>query len=92
MTGQFTPAAARRWKRIPSKRQQKPLAVKKYTSKIKHSEDGTWEHEEIVLKPLNPEYSDIVNPNVEDEEFMVVAEVVGKCTEYTLPDLLFNKL
>ncbi len=42
--------------------------MKKYTSKIKHSEDGTWEHEEIILKPLIP--------NVKDEEFMVVAEVV----------------
>ena len=53
--------------------------VKKYTSKIKHAQDGTWEHEEIILKPLNPEYSDIVIPNAEDEEFVVVAEVVGKC-------------
>ena len=55
--------------------------VKKYTSKIKQAEDGTWEHEEITLKPLNPEYSDIVIPNAEDEEFVVVAEVVGKCSE-----------
>ncbi|MDO8804463.1 MAG: hypothetical protein Q7R35_08525 [Elusimicrobiota bacterium] len=55
------------------------MAVKKYTSKIKHAEDGAWEHEEITLKPLNPEYNDIVIPNAEDEEFMVVAEVVGKC-------------
>jgi hypothetical protein len=34
--------------------------VKKYTSKKKYAEDGTWEHEEIVLKPLNAEYNDIV--------------------------------
>lgn len=53
--------------------------IKKYTSKKKYTQDGTWEHEEIVLKPLNQEYSDIVIPNAEDEEFMVVAEVVGKC-------------
>jgi len=52
--------------------------VKKYTSKKKYAPDGTWEHEEIILKPLNPEYSDIVIPNAEDEEFVVVAEVVGK--------------
>jgi len=51
--------------------------VKKYTSKKKYAEDGTWEHEEIILKPLNPEYVDIVIPNAENEEFMVVAEVVG---------------
>jgi SOS-response transcriptional repressor LexA len=54
--------------------------VKKYTSKKKYAQDGTWEHEEIILKPLNPEYSDIVIPNAEDEEFMVVAEVVGSIT------------
>ena len=53
--------------------------VKKYTSKINQAEDGTWQHEEIVLKPLNPEYEDIVIRNAEDEEFVVVAEVVGKC-------------
>ena len=53
--------------------------VKKYTSKKKYAPDGTWQHEEIILKPLNPAYSDIVIPNAEDEEFMVVAEVVGKC-------------
>jgi hypothetical protein len=28
---------------------------------------------------LNPEYRDIVIPNADDEEFQVVAEVVGKC-------------
>lgn len=54
--------------------------VKKYTSKKNYAPDGTWQHEEIVLKPLNPEYDDIVIPNAEDEEFMVVAEVVRKCT------------
>lgn len=50
--------------------------VKKYTSKKKYAEDGTWEHEEIILKPLNPEYKDMVLPNAEDEEFVVVAEIV----------------
>jgi phage repressor protein C with HTH and peptisase S24 domain len=53
--------------------------VKKYTSKINQAEDGTWQHEEIILKPLNPEYDDIVIRDAEDEEFVVVAEVVGKC-------------
>jgi len=51
--------------------------VKKYTSKKKYAEDGAWQHEEIVLKPLNPAYADIVIPNAEAEDFMVVAEVVG---------------
>ena len=53
--------------------------VKKYTSKKKYAPDGAWQHEEIILQPLNPAYSPIVIPNAEDEEFMVVAEVVGKC-------------
>ncbi len=51
--------------------------VKKYTSRKKYAADGTWQHEEIVLKPLNAEFEDIVIPNAEDEEFMVVAEVVN---------------
>ncbi|MEI7481410.1 MAG: hypothetical protein WCK75_03575 [Elusimicrobiota bacterium] len=55
--------------------------VKKYTSKKKYAPDGTWQHEEIILKPLNPAYSDIVIPTVEDEEFMVVAEYVNKVVE-----------
>jgi len=38
--------------------------------------DGAWQHEEIILQPLNPAYSPIIIPNAEDEEFMVVAEVV----------------
>ncbi len=54
--------------------------VKKYTSKKKYAPDGTWQHEEIILKPLNLDYNAIVIPNAEDEEFMVVAEVVGKCS------------
>jgi len=55
--------------------------VKKYTSKKKYAPDGAWQHEEIILQPLNPAYSPIVIPNAEDEEFMVVAEVVGKYTK-----------
>ena len=51
--------------------------VKKYTSKKKYAEDGTWEHEEIVLKPLNPDYKDIIITNAEDEEFVVVAEYLS---------------
>lgn len=51
--------------------------VKKYTSKKKYAPDGAWQHEEIILQPLNPTYSPIVIPNAEDEEFMVVAEVVS---------------
>jgi DUF2075 family protein len=48
--------------------------VKKYTSKKSFSPDGSWEHEEISLLPLNPAYSPIVIPNSDDGEFMVIAE------------------
>jgi hypothetical protein len=51
--------------------------VKKYTSKKKYAPDGAWQHEEIILQPLNPAYSPIVIPNAEDEEFMVVAELIS---------------
>ncbi len=50
--------------------------VKKYTSKKKYSSDETWEHDEINLLPLNPEYAPIVIPNSNDGEFMVIAEFV----------------
>lgn len=37
---------------------------------------GPWQHEEIILKFLNPEYKDITIPNAEDEELIVVAELI----------------
>ncbi len=51
--------------------------VKKYTSKKKYSPDGTWEHEEITLLPLNPEYSQISIPNANEGEFLVIAEFIA---------------
>lgn len=50
--------------------------VKKYTSKKKFASDGTWEHEEIILLPLNEDYPPIVIPDAEEGEFIVVAEFV----------------
>jgi uncharacterized protein len=50
--------------------------IKKYTSKKKYSADGTWEHEEIKLLPLNPAYAPITIPNADEGEFMVIAEFV----------------
>jgi DUF2075 family protein/phage repressor protein C with HTH and peptisase S24 domain len=52
------------------------FTVKKYTSKKKVADDGTWEHEEITLLPLNPSYKPIIIPNAEEGEFIVVAEFV----------------
>jgi len=50
--------------------------VKKYTSKKKYASDGTWEHEEIILLPLNPAYKPISISNTEEGEFMVIAEFI----------------
>ncbi len=50
--------------------------VKKYTSKKKHVSDETWEHEQIMLLPINPDYKPIVISNPEDGNFMVIAEFV----------------
>ncbi|MFH1093029.1 MAG: DNA/RNA helicase domain-containing protein [Candidatus Omnitrophota bacterium] len=50
--------------------------VKKYTSKKKYASDGTWEHEEITLLPLNPAYAPITIPDVDEGEFMVIAEFI----------------
>lgn len=50
--------------------------VKKYTSKKKIGADEAWEHEEIILLPLNPVYEPINIPNSEEGGFMVVAEFI----------------
>ncbi len=51
--------------------------VKKYTSKKKVRDSGDWEHEEITLMPLNPDYKPIKIPNSEEGGFIVVAEFVA---------------
>ncbi len=51
--------------------------VKKYTSKKKYSSDDTWEHDEITLLPLNPDYAPIIIPNTNEGEFMVIAEFIS---------------
>jgi len=50
--------------------------VKKYTSVKKYNEDGTWEHEEIILHPLNNSYKPILISNPEEGEFKVIAEFI----------------
>jgi len=52
-------------------------AVKKYISKKKYNSDETWEHEEIILLPLNLAYKPIVIPNVNEGEFIIVAEFIS---------------
>jgi hypothetical protein len=50
--------------------------VKRYRSRKRAVEGELWEHEEIVLEPLNPEHEPIVLRDVEDGEFRVIAELV----------------
>ena len=52
-------------------------SIKKYTSKKKFDEYGNWEHEKIVLIPLNKNYSEIVIDENVDNEFQVIGEFVG---------------
>jgi phage repressor protein C with HTH and peptisase S24 domain len=48
--------------------------VKKYSSRKKYSTDGTWTHEEIILLPLNPNYSPLTIMDSDEGEFMVIAQ------------------
>ncbi len=48
--------------------------VKKYTSKKKHKPDETWEHEEIMLLPLNKAYEPIVISPEQASDFKIIAE------------------
>ena len=50
--------------------------IKTYTSEKSYDrETGQWQHERIVLKPVNPDYSPIVIE--EDDDFTVVGEFIG---------------
>ncbi len=49
------------------------FTVKEYRSEKRATEDG-WQHERIVLKPLNPDYDDVVL--TDEEEYRVLGEFV----------------
>ncbi len=50
--------------------------IKTYTSEKTYDRDtGQWQHERIVLKPLNPDYSPIVIE--EEDDFTVIGEFIG---------------
>jgi uncharacterized protein len=51
--------------------------IKKYISRKSFGSDGTWEHEEIILEPLNQNCEAIVLAKEGEGEFTVVAEFVG---------------
>ncbi len=51
--------------------------VKKYSSKKTSKDDGdAWEHEEIILSPLNGDYEPMVIKNSEEGDFKVIAEFI----------------
>jgi len=51
--------------------------VKRYISKKKFNEDGTWRHEKITLEPLNKEYEPIVLSKDLEGELKIIAEFVS---------------
>ena len=50
--------------------------VKRYESDKGASQDGSWEHARITLKPINPEFQPIALAPEEGERLQVVAELV----------------
>ncbi len=51
-------------------------SVKKYTSKKKYGQDDSWEHEEIILEPLNKAFQPIILSPKDSEEFKIIAEFI----------------
>ena len=51
-------------------------SIKKYSSRKKFDEFGNWEHEKIVLTPLNSEYSEIEIDANDENEFQVIGELL----------------
>jgi phage repressor protein C with HTH and peptisase S24 domain len=50
--------------------------VKKYRSKKQFNDDGTWQHEKIILESLNKDYKPIILLHQPEDEFKVIAEFV----------------
>ncbi len=53
-------------------------SIKTYTSRKQFDSYGNWQHEEIVLRPKNPEYNPIIINENDSEDFRIVGEFVGK--------------
>lgn len=51
--------------------------VKKYNSDKVVDETGSWQHKQIVLSPLNPEFSQIIIDEDEAGAVKVIAEYIG---------------
>ena len=55
--------------------------VKKYSSEKQFEKDGTWQHEKILLEPLNREFNPITIAASEADDFQVIAEFVSVLKE-----------
>lgn len=51
--------------------------VKRYNSEKVPDETGDWRHKQIVLSPLNPQFSPILIDGNETEAFKIIAEYIG---------------
>ena len=47
--------------------------IKRYHSTIRQDPETGWKHESIILKPSNPEFSDIVIPEEDASDFKIIA-------------------
>ncbi len=52
-------------------------SVKEYHSQKSYNDDGTWQHEEIVLRPFNPDYEPIIITPDDIDDFRIVGGFVG---------------
>ena len=52
-------------------------AIKRYSSKKNYNADGSWQHSEIVLMPLNTRFNPIVLDESESDDFRVIGEFLG---------------
>lgn len=52
-------------------------AIKQYSSVKHYNADGSWQHSEILLKPLNSKYNPIVLDETDSDSFRVIGEFLG---------------
>lgn len=52
-------------------------SIKEYHSTKSYNEDGTWQHEQITLRPLNKEFNPIILTPEDEDDFRIVGAYVG---------------
>lgn len=80
------PAGSRQGKIVLVQYNQKDIeyggayTIKQYTStkSVNNSDvDSQWQHESIVLKPLNPSYAPIILPATAEDDYRIIGEFAG---------------